>query len=82
MAVDTDAVALGLGDLQQIHLHAGETDRLRGDRALCDRRNPLQVENVNAPEESDTDQQRHKYLHREIVRRCTGNCNCGGNQRA
>jgi len=56
MAVDTYAVALGLGHLQQIHLHAGEIDRLRGDRALCDGRDPLQVENVNAPEESDTDQ--------------------------
>ena len=82
VAIDTYAVVLRLGDLQQVHPDAGEADRLRRDRALCSGRDPLQVENVNAPEESDADQQGHKYLHREIVRRNEGGCNCGRNGRA
>jgi hypothetical protein len=63
MAIDTDAVALGLGDLQQIHLHAGEADCLRSNRALGDGWDSLQIQNVDAKEKAGRDQQGDKDLH-------------------
>jgi len=57
MSIDTNATVLGLGDLQQIHLYAREADCLRGDRALGDGRDSLQVQNVDAKQKAGSDQQ-------------------------
>src|ERR1700731_3785837 len=47
-AIDSDAVALGFGDLQEVHTHTGKADGLRWGSALGDRGHALEVQHVDA----------------------------------
>jgi hypothetical protein len=67
MPVDGNAVALGLGNLQQIHAHAGEADGLRGRGALVRGGHALEVENIDAEKKSHEDEHGDEGLHEEIV---------------
>lgn len=68
MPVDADAVPLSLGDLQQVHTHAGNADGLRRDGAFGRRGDLLQINQIDTHQEAGGHQKRDKNLHAEIVR--------------
>jgi len=81
-AVDSDTVALGFSDLQEVHAHAGEADGLGGGRALGHGRQALEVQHVDAEEKCGGYQESNERLHKEIVRRSRERCNNGARPRA